>query len=70
VLSLYLTALFFIAIITGYILTYIPQTLLLFYLALSLVTFIVYAIDKAKAKKGAWRTQESTLHLLALYQFD
>jgi len=26
----------------------------------------VYALDKSAAKKGAWRTQESTLHLLSL----
>jgi uncharacterized membrane protein YsdA (DUF1294 family) len=26
----------------------------------------MYAVDKSAASKGAWRTQESTLHLLAL----
>jgi len=26
----------------------------------------MYAIDKSAARKGAWRTQESTLHLLSL----
>jgi len=26
----------------------------------------VYAVDKSAAKKGIWRTQESTLHLLSL----
>lgn len=36
------------------------------YVALSLVTFIAYAIDKSAAKKGAARTPESTLHLLAM----
>jgi uncharacterized membrane protein YsdA (DUF1294 family) len=29
-------------------------------------TYAAYALDKSAAKKGAWRTQESTLHLLAL----
>lgn len=33
---------------------------------LSLVTFIAYALDKAAARKGSWRTPESTLHLLSL----
>jgi len=37
-----------------------------FYLAISLFTFILYAVDKSAAKKGAWRTQESTLHLFSL----
>jgi len=35
------------------------------YLILSLVTFIVYAIDKSAARKGSWRIKESTLHILA-----
>ena len=32
----------------------------------SLIAFITYALDKAAARAGRWRTQESTLHLLAL----
>jgi uncharacterized membrane protein YsdA (DUF1294 family) len=44
----------------------IPIAALLFYLLMSLATFIVYAIDKSAARKGTWRTQENTLHILAL----
>lgn len=44
----------------------LPPLILAIYLAISLLTFIVYALDKSAAKKGAWRTQESTLHLLSL----
>ena len=33
---------------------------------INLLTFIVYGIDKLKAKKGKWRIPESTLLLLAL----
>ena len=36
------------------------------YVGASAVTFIVYALDKAAANNGAWRTAESTLHMLAL----
>jgi len=36
------------------------------YLGLSAVTFLVYAADKSAASRGAWRTPENTLHLLAL----
>ncbi|MGI2097871.1 DUF1294 domain-containing protein [Shewanella glacialipiscicola] len=36
------------------------------YFTLSLLSFIAYAIDKSAAKRGKWRTKESTLHLLAL----
>ena len=32
---------------------------------INLLTFIVYGIDKLKAKKGKWRIPESTLLLLA-----
>jgi uncharacterized membrane protein YsdA (DUF1294 family) len=36
------------------------------YIVASLFTFIMYAVDKSAAREGAWRTQESTLHLLSL----
>ncbi len=35
-------------------------------IALNLITFIIYGIDKFKAKKAKWRIPESTLILLAL----
>ena len=42
-------------------------TVLLIWLAvINLVTFAVYGIDKAKAKRGAWRVPEKTLFLLPL----
>lgn len=31
-----------------------------------MLTFVVYAMDKSAAARGAWRTPESTLHFLAL----
>ena len=36
------------------------------YLLISLITFIVYAIDKTKAHKNQWRIPEANLHLLEL----
>ena len=44
----------------------LPPLILLGYLFISLITFFAYAFDKVAAKDGAWRTQESTLHLLSL----
>ena len=35
--------------------------------ALNLITFIIYGIDKFKAKKAKWRIPESTLLLLAVF---
>jgi uncharacterized membrane protein YsdA (DUF1294 family) len=45
---------------------YIPKSLALSYFIISFITFIAYALDKSKARRGAWRTPESTLHLFAL----
>ena len=45
---------------------YLPGFIAAFYLAASLLTFLAYALDKSAARKGRWRTQESSLHLLAL----
>lgn len=39
---------------------------IIFLVAITLFTFIVYGIDKRKAKKGRWRIPESTLLLLAV----
>ena len=41
-------------------------TIFLYLFGINLITFIIYGIDKLKAKKGKWRTPESTLLLLAI----
>ena len=43
-----------------------PIQILYLYLAASGFTFLVYAKDKWAARKGHWRTKESTLYMLAL----
>jgi uncharacterized membrane protein YsdA (DUF1294 family)/cold shock CspA family protein len=43
-----------------------PLWLAAAYAGMSLLTFVVYAMDKAAAQANRWRTAESTLHLLAL----
>ena len=60
-------AAFFLVIVGVSVLTaQIPPLILVLYMVVSLLTFIMYAVDKSAAKKGVWRTQESTLHLLSL----
>ncbi|MFT5812945.1 MAG: uncharacterized membrane protein YsdA (DUF1294 family) [Psychroserpens sp.] len=36
------------------------------YLGLSLITYLIYALDKSKAQRGTWRISEGTLHFFAL----
>ena len=36
------------------------------YLVASVITFIMYALDKSAARNDTWRTPESTLHFLSL----
>ena len=42
-----------------------PTTLTAAFLALNLLTFAMFGIDKAKARAGSWRVAESTLLTLA-----
>jgi uncharacterized membrane protein YsdA (DUF1294 family)/cold shock CspA family protein len=65
--QLVIVAAFFLVIVGVSVLTAkIPPLVLVLYMVASLLTFIMYAVDKSAARKGAWRTQESTLHLLSL----
>ena len=41
------------------------KEILLYLAAINVVTFLVYGLDKWKAKQGAWRIKELTLLLLA-----
>lgn len=43
------------------------ETILLFYLfGVNLLTFIVYGVDKSKARKSRWRIPETVLLMLAV----
>lgn len=43
------------------------RDIIIYYLlGINVIAFIVYGIDKLKAKKGRWRIPESTLLLLAI----
>ena len=57
----------FITIVVGLVLlNKLPFIILGFYLAISLLTFGLYAKDKFAAQAGKWRISESTLHLFSL----
>ena len=42
------------------------ETLLYYIIGVNVLTFLVYGIDKLKAKKGKWRISEATLLMLAI----
>jgi uncharacterized membrane protein YsdA (DUF1294 family) len=44
----------------------LPPAVIASYGALSILTFVVYWLDKSAAQHGRWRTKESSLHLLGL----
>ena len=44
----------------------IANALLYYLIVINIVTFLVYGIDKWKAKKGSWRISEATLLILAV----
>lgn len=61
-----LASLFGCFIVASALFNRIPWFVVGAYAAMSLATFFAYALDKSSAKRGAWRTPESTLHMLGL----
>ena len=41
------------------------EEIICFLLAINIATFLLYGIDKYKAKKGKWRISEATLLMMA-----
>ncbi|MBW8191433.1 cold shock and DUF1294 domain-containing protein [Neiella marina] len=64
--SVYLALTWLVVLAAIGILGLLPVKLVVALLGLNVFTFVAYAWDKLKAQRGAWRTPESTLHLLAL----
>jgi uncharacterized membrane protein YsdA (DUF1294 family)/cold shock CspA family protein len=57
----------FLVIISFFVLKgKITSLILAFYVAVSLVTFIMYYVDKSAAKKGDGRIPENSLHVISL----
>ena len=46
--------------------TNMTEALLYYLIAINVVTFLVYGIDKVKARQGSWRISEATLLILAV----
>ena len=43
-----------------------PAAALILYAAMSVIAFALYAVDKRRAARGAWRISEATLHLVEM----
>lgn len=65
-LSIIIFFVFSIILILSILTTKLPALVLAFYFVVSLLTFIMYSVDKSAAQNGDWRTPESTLHFLSL----
>lgn len=61
-----LAAVFAAMLATAIALDRLPAFVAVLDAGMSLLTIALYARDKRAAARGAWRTPESTLHLLAL----
>ena len=61
-----ITCLFCLSLVLMMVTGKLPLIIFGVYIVASLITVLAYAIDKSAAKKGRWRTQESTLHLFSL----
>lgn len=54
----------FVAVMT--VIGRLPPIVPAIYVVVSIMAFLAYGFDKSAARRNAWRTQESTLHLFAL----
>ena len=43
------------------------KNIVIYLLAINIITFLAMGIDKYKAKKGHWRTKEKTLIMLVVF---
>ncbi len=65
-LSIIIVFIFSIFLVLSILATKMPALILAVYFVVSLLTFIMYSVDKSAAQNGDWRTPESTLHFLSL----
>ena len=56
----------FAALLAGWLLHKLPVEVVFVYAVMSGIAIFLYAFDKSAAQRGGWRTQENTLHTVAL----
>ncbi len=66
-MSLALSSAFLGAVWIEVLLARVAPAIAIAYCAMSLAAFAIYAWDKSRAERGAFRTSEKSLHLLELF---
>ena len=64
--SIVLALVFFAVLALLVLMANLSILILLYFAVLGIATYLIYWWDKSAARKGNWRTPESTLHFLAL----
>ncbi|WGL15884.1 DUF1294 domain-containing protein [Microbulbifer bruguierae] len=64
-MTIWISLVFFALVGISVALGKLPPLVLIVYFWLSLLTYLIYYLDKSAARSGSWRTKESTLHLLS-----
>jgi uncharacterized membrane protein YsdA (DUF1294 family)/cold shock CspA family protein len=57
---------FLVVVLVAVLAKALPPVVLVLYIAMSLLTYWMYAADKTAAKRDAWRVSEKILHILSL----
>ncbi|WP_231562136.1 DUF1294 domain-containing protein [Colwellia psychrerythraea] len=65
-MAIFLSVIYFFAITVLSYYQYLSANLLLVFFAFNGISFLLYALDKYKAKQGYWRIKETTLHFVSL----
>ena len=65
-ISLILAFCFILLVFAGVLSEKVPVIVLALYIGTSIMSFVVYAVDKSAARNNRWRTEEGTLHFLGL----
>jgi len=63
---MFLSVIFLLALAVLSYYHYLSTELVTVLLAINVISFLTYAVDKYRAKKGYWRIKETTLHFISL----
>jgi uncharacterized membrane protein YsdA (DUF1294 family)/cold shock CspA family protein len=65
-LPIYFAGVFILGLVLGYLQFLLPTWIFILYVSSSVISVVMYIIDKSKAKEGGQRIPEITLHFLAM----